>query len=192
VRNLIFAINLTLDGCCDHTKGLPDEEIHRYFAQLVRAAGVLVYGRKTYELMVPYWPDLAKNPSGAVASEIEFAQAFVSVEKMIVFSQTLQRAEGKNTRIVRTGLLDEIRKLKQESGRPILVGGVALPSQLIEQGLVDEYRVVIHPVIAGEGRRLFDAVRFPEQLLLKLVETKTFKSGAVALRYLKQNDTVGR
>jgi dihydrofolate reductase len=176
---------VTLDGCCDHTKGLPDEEIHLYFAQLVRAAGVLVYGRKTYELMVPYWPDVAKNPLEAAASEIEFAQAFVSVEKMIVFSQTLERAQGKNTRIVRTGLLDEIRKLKQESGRPILVGGVALPSQLIEHGLVDEYRVVIHPVVAGKGRRLFDDVCFPEQLLLKLMETKTFNSGAVALRYLK-------
>ena len=104
----------------------------------------------------------------------------------VVFSRTLDSAEDKNTRIVRTDLRDEILKLKQEPGKNILVGGVDLPSQLIELGLVDEFRFVIGPVIAGEGRRLLDGVSLPEKLQLKLVESKVFKSGCVALRYRKQ------
>ena len=134
--------------------------------------------------MVPYWPDIAKSQSETKA-DIEFAQAFVSMKK-IVFSRSLDSAEDKNTRIVRTNLRDEILKLKQEPGKNILVGGVDIPSQLIELGLVDEYRFVVAPIVAGEGRRLLEGVSLPERLRLKLVESKIFKSGSVALRYLKQ------
>jgi dihydrofolate reductase len=133
--------------------------------------------------MVPYWPDIAKNHSGTKA-ENEFAGTFDSMNK-IVFSQSLDSAEG-NTRIVRANLQDEILKLKQEQGKNILAGGVAIPSQLIELGLVDEYHFVVQPIIAGEGRRLLEGVPLRERLQLKLVESKTFKSGCVALRYLKQ------
>jgi len=114
----------------------------------------------------------------------DFAQAFDS-RKMVVFSQTLDSAEGEKTRIVRTNLKDEILKLKQEPGKNILTGGVSLPSQLIELGLVDEYYFVVQPIIAGEGRRL-DGINLPEKLQLKLAESKAFESGFVALRYLKQ------
>jgi dihydrofolate reductase len=186
MRNLIFAINLTLDGCCDHTKFFPDEETMEYFTRLVRDADTFLYGRKTYELMVPYWPDVAKDPSGDRKADYEYAQAFVAVDKMVVFSRTLDKAEGKNTSIIRTSLPDEINKLKQEQGKAILTGGVTIPSQLVELDLIDEYRFVIHPIVAGEGRRLFDGVNLQEKLRLKLVESKVFKSGAVALRYLKQ------
>ena len=185
MRKVIFAINITLDGCCDHTKFNPDEETFEYFMRLLRDdAGLLVYGRKTYQLMVPYWPDIAKSQSETKA-DIEFAQAFVS-KKKVVFSRSLDRAEDGNTRIVRTNLHDEILKLKREPGKDILVGGVDIPSQLIELGLVDEYRFVVMPIIAGEGRRLMEGVSLPEKLQLKLVESKPFKSGCVALRYLKQ------
>jgi dihydrofolate reductase len=184
MRNVIYAINVTLDGCCDHTKFNPDETLLDYYTQLIRDADLFVYGRKTYQLMVPYWPDIAKSQSETKA-DIEFAQTFVS-KKKIVFSRSLDRAEDKNTRIVRTNLHDEILKLKQEPGKNILVGGVDIPSQLIELGLVDEYRFVVMPIIAGEGRRLMEGVSLPEKLQLKLVESKTFKSGSVALRYLKQ------
>jgi len=135
-------------------------------------------------LMVPYWPDVAKNPSETKA-DIEFAQTFVS-KKKIVFSRSLARSEDENTRIVRTNLRDEMLKLKQEQGKNILVGGVDVPSQLTELGLIDEYRFVVMPTIVGEGRRLMEGVSLPEKLQLKLVESKTFKSGCVALRYLKQ------
>ena len=104
----------------------------------------------------------------------------------IVFSRSLDSAEDRNTRIVRTDLHDEILKLKQEQGKGILVGGVDIPSQLIELGLVDEYRFVVQPVIAGEGRRLLEGISLQEKLQLKLVESKIFKSAGVALRYLKQ------
>jgi len=147
-------------------------------------AGVLVYGRKTYQLMVPYWPDIAKSQSETRA-DIEFAQAFDSLNK-IVFSRSLASAEDKNTRIVRTNLGDEILKLKQEPGKSILVGGVDVPSQLIELGLVDEYRFVIQPIVAGEGRRLLEGISLPKRLQLKLVESKILRSGCVALRYSKQ------
>jgi dihydrofolate reductase len=185
MRNVIFAINITLDGCVDHTKFNPAEETFEYFMRLLRDdAGVLVYGRKTYQLMVPYWPDIAKSQS-ETKTDIEFAQTFVS-KKKIVFSRSLDSAEDGNTRIVRTNLHDEILKLKQEPGKNILVGGVDVPSQLMELGLIDEYRFVVMPIIAGEGRRLFDGVNLQKKLQLKLAESKTFKSGCVALRYLKQ------
>ena len=184
MRNLIFAINITLDGCCDHTKGFADEETHEYFTRLLHEVDLLVYGRKTYELMVPFWPEVAKNQSMSKASN-EFAKAFDAVDK-VVFSRTLDSAEDRNTRIIRANLRDEILKLKQEHGKDILTGGVSLPSQLIELDLVDEYRFVVGPIIAGEGRRLLDDVSLPERSQLKLVESKIFKSGCVALRYLKQ------
>ena len=185
MRKLIYTINITIDGCCDHTKMVPDEEVLDYYTQLVRDADLLVYGRKTYQLMVPYWPDIAKSQSETKA-DIEFAQTFVS-KKKIVFSRSLASAEDENTRIVRTNLRDEILKLKQEQGKNILVGGVDIPSQLIELGLIDEYRFVVTPILAGEGRRLLEGVSLQEKLQLRLVESHIFKkSGCVALRYLKQ------
>jgi len=186
MRNLIFAINTTLDGCCDHTKFNPDEEILEYFTHLTRDADTFLYGRITYQLMVPYWPDVAKNHSGQTEADIEFAQAFDAINKIIVFSQSLDSPEGNKTRIVRTSLHDEILKLKQEQGTNILTGGVTIPSQLIELGLIDEYHFVVHPIVIGEGRRLFEGINLQEKLHLKLVESKSFKSGCVALRYLKQ------
>ena len=184
MRNVIYAINVTLDGCCDHTKFNPDEEALEHSTNLLRDFDLLVYGRKTHQLMVPYWPDIAKSQSETKA-DIEFAQTFVS-KKKVVFSRSLAGAEDENTRIVRTNLRDEILKLKQEQGKDILVGGVDFPSQLTELGLIDEYRFVVIPTIVGEGRRLMEGARLPEKLQLRLVESKPFKSGCVALRYVKQ------
>src|SRR6266849_7400866 len=117
MRNVIFAINITLDGCCDHTKQFVDEEQLEYFTHLTREADLQVFGRKTYQLMVPYWPEVLKNQS-ATKADTEFARAFDSIDK-VVFSRTLNSAEDKNTRIVRTDLRDEILKLKQEQGKNI-------------------------------------------------------------------------
>lgn len=185
MRKLIYAINLTIDGCCDHTKVMADEELLEYYTQLVREAGLLAYGRKTYQLMVPYWPDIADNPSGESKADVGFAQAFDSADK-VVFSRSLDRVEGKNTRLARSGLKDEILRLKQESDKDILAGGVDIPSQLIELGLVDEYRLVVQPIIAVEGRRLLEGIDLQKGLRLKLVESRVFKSGCILLRYVKQ------
>src|SRR6516162_349582 len=186
VRKVIFAINTTLDGCCDHTKGIPDDELYPYYTNLVREVGLLAYGRKTYELMVPYWPDIAKNHSGDSQGENDFAQAFDAVEKTVVFSRTLEKVERPNAKIVRADPQAEILRLKQEEGKSILLGGVNIPSQLIEHDLVDEYRIVVLPMFAGEGPRLLKGVSLPEIRKLMLVDSKTFKSGCVALRYVKQ------
>jgi dihydrofolate reductase len=184
MRNVVYAINLTLDGCCDHTKQSVDEEKLEYFTQLTREADLQIFGRKTWQMMVPYWPDVLKDPS-ATKADTAFARAFESTRK-IVFSRSLDSTEDKHTRIVHGNLRDEILRLKQDTGKNILSGGVDIPSQLIELGLVDEFRFVIGPIVAGEGRRLLQGVSLPQRLQLKLVESKIFKSGSVALRYLKQ------
>jgi dihydrofolate reductase len=184
MRKVIYAIHVTLDGCFDHTNGAPDDEAFEYYIDLVRGVDLLVYGRKTHQLMDPYWPDIANNPS-ETKSDIEFAKTFVSKQK-VVFSRSLDSAEG-NTRIVRTNLRDEMLKLKQEPGKDILLGGVDVASQVIQLGLVDEYRFVVMPIIAGQGRRLLEGVSLQEKLQLKLIESKIFKSsGCVALHYMKQ------
>ena len=185
MRNLIYAINLTIDGCCDHTKMRPDDEMFDYHIGLVRDADLLVYGRKTYQLMVPYWPDVLKNAANEESSDVEFAEAFVAARK-VVFSRTLEKAEEETTKIFRTNLKEETLKLKQEQGKSILTGGADIPSQLIQLGLVDEYHIVIHPVIAGEGRRLMEGIILQDPLKLKLAGSKVFKSGQIALHYVKQ------
>ena len=186
MRNLVFAINTTLDGCCDHTKFFPSADTFEYFMRLTQEAGTFLYGRITYQLMVPYWPDVAKNPAEQSSPDYEFAKAFDAVEKIVVFSQSLNSAEEEKTRIVHTGLHDEILKLKQEEGKNILTGGVNFASQLAELGLIDEYHVVVYPIVVGEGRRVFEGINLQEKLQLKLVESKVFKSGVVALRYVKK------
>ena len=180
MRNLIYAINTTLDGCVDHTKFLPDEDTFEYATQLIRETGTLLYGRKTYELMVPYWPDAAKeDPSD------EFAVAFDAVEKIVVLSGSLDSAGGAKTKIVHSGLQDEVLKLKQEPGKSIMTGGVNLATQLAALDLIDEYHFIVHPIVVGEGRRLFEGINLQQTLQLKLVESTVFKSGAVVLKYVK-------
>jgi len=135
-------------------------------------------------LMVPFWPEVARTQSMSKA-ENEFARVFDSLPK-VVFSRSMRSADDKNTRIISGELRDEMVRLKQEPGGNMLVGGVSLPSQLIELGLVDEYRLMIQPAVAGEGTRLLAGVSLPETLRFKLVESKTFRSGCFALRYRKQ------
>lgn len=181
MRNVIYVINTTLDGCCDHTKFYPAEDTMEYITRLTRDADTFLYGRKTYQLMVPYWPDVAKqDPSD------EFAQAFDAVEKITVFSRSLGSPGDEKTRIVSTGLHDEVLRLKQEQGKNIMTGGVTIPLQLAELGLIDEYIFLVHPIVLGEGRRVFEGISLQEKLQLKLVESKTFDSGTITLRYLKQ------
>ena len=183
MRKLIFGINLTVDGCCDHTKGIGDEEVHDFFTGLLLEADTLLYGRKTYQLMVPFWPDVAKNNSGQTKSMNEFARAFASVKNIVVVSRSLSDVKEKQTNIVRGDLREEILRLKQQEGKSILAGGVDVPSQLISFGLVDEYVFVIQPLVVGQGRRLLENFTLHEKL--QLVDAKIFKNGSVALRYTK-------
>lgn len=183
MRKVVFAINITTDGFCNHTDGIADNELHEYFTRVLRNASLLLYGRVTYQLMVPYWPDVARDQPGPEA-ENEFARVFDSLD-MVVFSTTLQHVDGKNRRIARGNLAEEVVALKQQPGKDICVGSLSLASQLSARGLIDEYRFVVHPVIAGKGPRLFETVKPEETQRLDFVGSETFQSGVVALHYRK-------
>ncbi len=185
MRKVVFAISSTTDGYCNHTDMIADEELHDFYARLLRNAGILLFGRVTYQLMVPYWPDVAKNQSEAGPTQ-EFARVFDSLDK-VVFSTTLKHVEGTNTRIVRANVEEEVLTLKQQPGKDISVGSLSIASQLSDRGLIDEYHFVVHPVVAGKGPRLFDTVKLQERLLLDFVGLKTFHSGVVALHYKKHS-----
>lgn len=183
MRKLIYSINLTLDGCCDHTKGIPNEEVHMFYTDLLRKSDTFVYGRKTYELMVPFWPDMERNNSGLTAAMNDFAKVFDAVKKIVVFSRTLTSVHAKNASIASGNLADEVTKLKMQEGKDILTGGVDIPSQLIQLGLVDEYYFMIHPVLVGEGRRLLEGVSLQEKL--QFIESRPLSAGFVVLHYAK-------
>ena len=151
MRKLTFATNLSLDGCCDHSKLGGDEQVLEYFTHLMREVDLHIYGRTTYQLMVPYWPEVAKDPAMPKAATA-FARAFEAIPR-VVFSRTLESAD-ENTRIVGGGLRDEVLQLKQAPGKNMMTGGVSLPAQLVELGLVDEYRILLHPAVVGVQERL--------------------------------------
>lgn len=179
MRKVVFAINITIDGYCGHESGVAaDDELHEYFTKLLKDSDVEIFGRNTYELMYPYWHDVAVNQSETKALN-EFALAYDSLSK-IVFSTTLQSVKWNNTTLRHSGLREEIQKLKKLPGRSILIGGLNIASQVAQWDLIDEYHFVVHPIIAGQGPRLFEA---GGEHLLKLVESKVFQSGAVALHY---------
>lgn len=185
MRKLIYGINISLDGCCDHTKfgGDGGEDIHNYFRELLEGADLVIYGRKTYELMVPFWPEVAQTQSMDAAANA-FATAFTKLKRVLV-SKTINSLDDEQTTIIRDNLKEEILKLKQQSGKAISTGGVELPARLIELGLIDEFHMVVHPVIVGRGRRLFSEMSLPENLGLKLTASQTLSTGCLALRYEK-------
>jgi len=175
-------MNISVDGYCDHTIFDPGEELHDYFTGLMEDVDLLFFGRVMYQLMFPYWAEVAENQSGT-ADENRFAERITSIDKVVV-SRTLERAEG-NTRIVRSHPAEELLRLKQQPGRKISVDSVSMLPELITAGLIDEFNLVIHPVMAGKGRRLLGSGSLHEKINLKLADTITFKSGCVAHRYLK-------
>ncbi len=183
MRKVVFAFNITADGYCDHRDGIADDELHAYYTRLLRNADLLIFGRITYQLMVPYWPDIARTQSEAEAVN-EFARVFDSLDK-VVFSTTLKQAGGNNTRIVHANIAEEVLALKQQPGKDIYIGALSIASQLADRGLIDEYRFAVHPVIAGRGPRLFETVRPQDRLRLDLIGSETFQSGVVALHYRK-------
>ena len=183
MRKVVFAINMTADGYCSHTDGIADEELHRYFTRLLCSANLILSGRITYQLMVPYWPDLARTQSDTQATN-EFARVFDSLNK-VVFSTTLTHVEGNNTRIVRAHVAEEVLALKQQPGKDICVGSLSVASQLSELSLIDEYQFVVHPVVAGRGPRLFETVMLQNTIRLDFIGSKTLQSGVIALQYRK-------
>ena len=181
IRKVIFGINITIDGYCGHEAMIAaDDELHEYFTALLRDSDVEILGRNTYHLMYPYWHDVAVNQSETKVTN-EFARTFDSIPK-IVFSTTLKSVEWNNTTLLHSNLREEILKLKRQPGKHISIGALSIASQVAQWNLIDEYHFVVHPILAGEGPRLFESVK---NLPLKLVGSKTLGSGAVALHYKK-------
>ncbi|WP_373552864.1 dihydrofolate reductase family protein [Haliscomenobacter sp.] len=183
MKKLIAAINMTLDGVCDHTAGLPDEEIHQHYTELLNDAGAILYGRITYQLM-EYWQPLVKNPSGEKSMD-DFALAIDKVPK-IVFSHTLKNVEWDSAKLSNQTLEEEVLALKQQAGAAILVGSRSLIVQLMKLNLIDEYQLCVHPVVAGGGLPLFENMH--DRTILKLIKTKTFSGGAITLYYEPTNE----
>lgn len=175
---LIAGINMTLDGFCDHTYGIADDELHQHYSALLTSIGTVLYGRTTYQLM-EYWPPIVKKPTGNQVID-EFAVIMDRIPK-VVFSQTLKKVDWESARIATRSLEDEVLSLKQQSDKDILVGSPSLIVAVTELNLVDEYQLCIHPIIAGKGLPLFKNIG--DMRFLKLIKTKTFHSGAVVLYY---------
>jgi len=182
MRKVIYSMGVSLDGFIAGPDGeidwsAPDEELHRFHNQQTQEIGAHLCGRRLYETMV-YWETADENPS-ATEFELEFAGIWQRLPK-IVFSKTLEKVEG-NARLVRDNVAEEVAKLKEQPGKDLAVGGAGLASTLIKLGLIDEYRLFVSPVLLGGGTPYFPALE--ERIDLELVETRTFGSRVVYVRY---------
>ena len=171
-------MNMTLDGFCDHTAMIADDEIHQHYSDLLRSADIVIYGRITYQLM-EYWKSVVENPTGNKSMD-EFAVAIDNISK-IVYSRTLESVDWKNTELKREIVKEGILELKQQAGKSILVGSPSLIVALGQLDLIDEYQLSVHPTVVGSGLPLFKNV--DERIDLKLLKTKTFGCGAVIHYY---------
>ena len=178
MRKVIAAINMTLDGFCDHTAGIVDEELHQHYSELLDEAGVILYGRTTYELM-QFWQALLKNPSGEKSMD-NFAISIDKIHKL-VFSNTLKDTGWDSAQLATRPLEEEVLALKQQPGKDILVGSRSLIIQLLNSHLIDSFQICIHPVIEGKGLPLFDQIK--NRTVFKLVKTKSLNLGATVLYY---------
>jgi len=185
MKKLIAAMNMTLDGFCDHTAMIADDEIHQHYNELLSNADTLIYGRITYQLMESYWPTVVKNPTGNKPTD-EFAVIIDNISK-IVFSRTLKNVEWKNAKLAKRGIKEEVLELKQSrnGSKDILVGSPSLIVALMNLNLIDEYQLSVQPTIAGKGLPLFKNIS--DRINLKLLKTKTFGCGAVTLYYEPKN-----
>ena len=182
MRKLIAAMNMTLDGFCDHIGMIADEEIHQHYNELLSNADTLIYGRITYQLMESYWPTVVKKPTSNKPMD-EFAVLIDNISK-IVFSRTLKDVDWKNTELKKEVIKEEILELKQsrnDGSKNILVGSPGLIVALTQLDLIDEYQLAVQPTVLGSGLPLFKNVK--DRVDLKLLKTKTFGCGAVALYY---------
>lgn len=179
-------MNMTLDGFCDHTATIADEEIHQRYNELLRNAGIIIFGRITYQLMESSWPAIVKVPTGNKPMD-EFAVLIDNISK-IVYSRTLNHVKWENTELKKEVVKEEILELKQQAGKNILVGSPSLITTLMHLEVIDEYQLCVQPIILGGGLPLFKNVN--GRIDLKLVKTKTFGCGAVIHYYeLKKYST---
>jgi dihydrofolate reductase len=181
MRPLRYAINVTLDGCCDHEVFTPNEESDRYWAAQIARADALLFGRVTYGMMESAWRKPASGPWPEWMADwmVPFAETIDAAKKYVV-SSTLDQVDW-NAELVQGDLATAVQALKQQPGDGLFVGGLTLPLALADLGLIDEYEFMVLPVVAGHGPTLFAGLH--ERLDLTLVGRQEFQSGAVALRY---------
>jgi dihydrofolate reductase len=178
MKKVIAAFNMTLDGVCDHTTGVADEALHQHYQDLIDHAGVILYGRTSFQLM-QYWQELLEKPTGEKSMD-EFALSIDRIQK-IVFSNTLKETGWDSATLADKSLDEEVLELKQKPGKDILIGSRSLIIQLLNSNLIDELQICIHPVIEGKGLQLFDQIK--DRIKLKLIKTKVLGSGATVLYY---------
>jgi dihydrofolate reductase len=179
MRKVIAAINMTIDGFCDHTAGIVDDELHQHYNDLLSNAGILLYGRITYQLMESYWPSVVKNPTGNKPMD-DFALIIQNIPKL-VFSHTLNNVEWENAKLAKRSIEEEVRDLRQKAGNDIFVGSPSLIVELTKLRLIDEFQLCVHPVILGNGLPLFKNIN--NTSILRLLKTKILGSGAIVLYY---------
>jgi len=179
MAKIVAALNMALNGSCDHTAGVADKELHDHYTNVIGGSDIILYGRTTYQLMEDFWPGLVKKPSGEKSMD-DFAMALHKIQK-VVFSRTLKSLNWDNSILAKKSLEDEVLFLKKQQGKDVLVGSPSLINELTKLRLIDEYQLCIHPVIAPDGLLLFKGI--PEQHVLKLTRTKTFPAGQVLHYY---------
>ena len=188
MRKVIYSLMVSLDGFIEGPNreldwAIIDEELHTYINDQQSAIDTYLYGRRTYEVMVDYWPTADTNQF-APEYVVELARIWKNIPK-IVFSKTLEQVAW-NARLVRDNIAEEIAKLKEQPGKDMVLGGAGIASTFMQLGLIDEYALFVYPVILGSGTRLFPAL--DDTVNLRLVETRTFGSGVVFLRYRRADE----
>ncbi len=181
MRKVIFSINATIDGFADHTAVIADDELHEFYADLLDTVDVVLFGRKTYELMVNFWPHARDDPR-STKSMIKFADKYNRISK-VVFSKTLSEVNWNNTILNKGNMIDEVLKMKIQSGKNISAGSLSIASALAEKHMIDEYWFLVQPIVLGKGKQLFESLN--TRLDLKLIDTKNLNSGVVVLHYQK-------
>ena len=183
MRKVIYAMSVSLDGFIEATDGdlrwsYPDEELHQHFNEQEQLIDIHLYGRGLYENMASYWPAADKNPA-VPEVEREYARLWKEMQK-VVFSTTLTEV-GWNSRLVKGDLAGEVGRLKAQPGGAMSVGGAGLAASFMRLSLIDEYRLYLHPLILGAGKPMFGHLQY--KINLQLLESRTFSSGVVLLRY---------
>ena len=183
MRKIVFMMSMSLDGFIEGPNReidwhLVDEELHRHFNEQLAAMGGFLEGRVTHELMAEFWPTADQDPASTPAM-VEYSRIWRDMPK-IVYSRTLERADW-NTTVVREVVPEEVVALEAEAGGDLALGGADLAATFMALGLIDEYRVYVHPVLIGRGKPMFPTSDV--KLSLELVETRAFGNGVVLLRY---------
>lgn len=170
---------MTIDGFCDHTAMIADEELHGHYTDLLSYSGAIIWGRITYQLMESFWPNVVKNSTGNKQLD-EFASTIDNIPK-IVFSHTLNNVEWKNTKLAKLEIKEAVLEIKKQAVKDILVGSRSLIVALMNLSLIDEFQLCIQPIILGKGLPLFKNIN--DRIDLKHFKTKTLRSGSIILYY---------